>query len=69
MREVRLLTLLTEFERLHRLANDHKRTVSLDCDTLTHLLVDHSALVTACKAAGIKIIEPVPPRKRAIIDR
>lgn len=69
MRVVRLLTLLTDFERLHLLANTHARAVRVDCDTLTQLLVDHSALVTACKAAGIKIIEPVPPRKRAIIDR
>ncbi len=65
MREVRLLTLLTEFDRLHLLAGTKARSVRVDCDALTHLLVDHSALVSACKGAAIKVIEPVPARQRA----
>ena len=65
MREVTLLTVLSDFERLHRLADSGKRSVSVECDILTRLLIDHSVLVRACKAAGIKIIEPAEPRKRA----
>lgn len=65
MSQVTLLTVLSDFDRLHRLADSGKRSVSIECDILTRLLVDHTRLTTACKAAGIKITEPVPPRQRA----
>ena len=63
-KQVNLLTPLPTFEKLHRLADGRKATVSLERDTLIQLLVDHSVLVTACKGAGIKIIEPKPKRVR-----
>ncbi len=64
MTKVSLLTPLSTFEGLHRLANGRKATVSVDCGILTQLLVDHSVLVAACQAAGIKVNEPTPKRDR-----
>lgn len=63
-REITLLTAQNSFEALHKLADGRKVVVSVDRDILTHLLVDHTVLVTACKAAGIKVIEPTPRRDR-----
>lgn len=63
-REITLLTAQTSFEALHKLADGRRAVVSVDRDTLTHLLTDHSILVTACQGAGIKVIEPAPRRER-----
>lgn len=63
-KELRLLTPLSSFEKLHKLADGRKAAVSLERDILTHLLVDHSVLVAACQGAGIKVIEPSPKRER-----
>lgn len=63
-REVTLLTAQATFERLHQQADGRGATVSVERDTLTHLLIDHSALVKACKGAGITICEPATRRER-----
>ncbi len=68
-REVHILTPIATFERLHKLADGKGVMVSLERDVLTRLLIDHSVLVTACKGAAIKVIEPepepAPKRQRA----
>lgn len=64
-KEVGLLTPLSIFEELHLLADSRKGMVEINRQVLTQLLVDHAVLVTACKGAGIKVLEPTPKRVRA----
>ncbi len=64
-REVTLLTPISVFDRLHKLADGKGVMVSVERGVLTQLLVDHSVLVNACKGAAIKVIEPTPKRERA----
>jgi hypothetical protein len=64
-REVNLLTSIAAFDRLHKLADGKGVMVSVERDKLSHLLVDHSVLVTACKGAAIRVLEPMPRRERA----
>lgn len=63
-KEVSLLTPLSDFEALHKLADGRKATVSVEREVLARLLVDHSVLVNACKGAMVKVIEPAPRRAR-----
>lgn len=57
-RSVQLLTPLSVFESLHKSAETRKALATVVPDDLAKLLVDHSALVAACKAAGIQVVEP-----------
>lgn len=61
-----LQTSLETFEFLHRLADGRKATIRMERDILIKLLVDHSALCRTCKDHGIKIAEPVPPRRTRV---
>lgn len=63
-KELHLLTPLSTFEKMHKLADSRKAIVSLERDILTQLLIDHSLLVSACKAVGIRVIEPAAKRRR-----
>lgn len=63
-KELHLLTAMSDFDRLHKLAEGRKAMVSGDCVTLSQLLTDHSVLVAGCQGAGIKVIEPTPQRSR-----
>ena len=67
-KELLLLTPLSAFEELHRLVDEKRAAaVMIEREALSKLLVDHSALVTACKGAGIKIVEPTPKRGRIVL--
>lgn len=62
-REITLITPQRAFDALHDAANGRKIIVPVDRDYLAALLLDHSVLINACKANGIRVIEP-PTRKR-----
>lgn len=66
-REIRLLTPLDVFERFHKLADGRRRTVELDRDQLSQLLVDHSTLIAALKSRGVAVLDPPPTRTRRAI--
>jgi hypothetical protein len=61
---ITLLTLHSDFEALHDLADGRRHTVKIDRDVLYRLLIDHSALINMVRTHGQKVIEPPEAPKR-----
>lgn len=57
---VNLSTTQEQFETLHEAVNGKAKSVRVDAEALSRLLVDHAALVREGKAHGLKITEPRP---------
>lgn len=63
---VQLLTTHEAFERLHSLA-DGRGSVKVDRETLTKLLIDHTAMYNALRGTSVKVVAPIKHRERAVL--
>ena len=57
-----LTTTQEQFEALHAAVDGKAKTVRVDAEALSRLLIDHAVLVREARAKGVKVTEPRPQR-------
>ncbi len=55
---IRLTTTQTQFESLHELVQGQAKSVRVDVQALTNLLIDHAVMVREARSKGIRVEEP-----------
>lgn len=66
MKKIRLLTTLDKLDHLHRLV-DKRKSVHINAQDLTNLLIDHSTLCRILTEHGVNVTEHLP-RNRPKFD-
>lgn len=59
MSKIKLILKLSEFDQLHELVDNKKKSVKVDADILRRLLCDHSVMIGKLNDEGVTVIDDV----------